>query len=273
MGAAAIDVAELKVGEGEPAGLADRATRADLGLDDKDEGHERLHALADELFDLQRRLWAEDARALLLVLQGMDAAGKDGTIRRVMGGLNPQGARVAAFKQPSTEELDHDYLWRVHAEVPRRGEIGIFNRSHYEDVGVVRVMGLADEAVWRRRFRHIREFERMLADEGTEVVKVWLHISKDEQRERFQARLDDPDKRWKFSRGDLDVRARWDDFQAAYEEAITATSTAHAPWYVVPADRKWVRDVAVASIVVSHLEAMDPQYPEPEDELADVVID
>ncbi len=268
----AVHVDALRVSEGEAARLAQRPTRDDLGLDGKDEGRALLHDLAEEMEELQRRLWAENRRSLLLVLQGMDAAGKDGTIRRVMGGLNPQGAHVAGFKQPSADELDHDYLWRIHREVPRRGEVGIFNRSHYEDVGIVRVNRLVPDEVWRRRYGHIRDFERMLADEGTAIVKVWLHISRDEQRERFQARLDDPDKRWKFSRGDLEVRARWDDFQAAYEQAITETSTPNAPWYVVPADRKWVRDVAVASIVVSALRTIDPHYPEPEDDLDGLVI-
>ncbi|HEX9889596.1 MAG TPA: PPK2 family polyphosphate kinase, partial [Nitriliruptorales bacterium] len=188
------------------------------------------------------------------------------------GGLNPQGAHVASFKQPSDNELDRDYLWRVHHQVPRRGEIGIFNRSHYEDVGVVRVLELVPAQVWQRRLRHIREFEGMLVDEGTAIVKVWLHISKDEQKERLQARLREPDKRWKFDRGDLAMRQRWDDFQIAYDHAISQTSTAGAPWYVVPADRKWVRDVAVASILVETLERMDPAYPEPSDDLDGIVI-
>ena len=201
---------------------------------------------------------------MLLVLQALDAGGKDGTIRSVFTGVNPQGVRVVSFKQPSETELAHDYLWRVHHEVPERGAIGIFNRSHYEDVLVVRVHGIVPKHEWRRRYRHIREFERMLADEGTTIVKVFLHISRDEQRERLQSRLDTPDKNWKFRAGDLEDRARWDDFMAAYTDAIAETSTAWAPWYIVPANRKWVRNVAVSTLLVHTLKAMDPKYPPPE---------
>jgi PPK2 family polyphosphate:nucleotide phosphotransferase len=219
--------------------------------------------LQPRLRDLQERLWAEASRAVLLVLQAMDAGGKDGTIRSVFTGVNPQGVRVSSFKVPSGRELMQDYLWRVHAECPERGEIGIFNRSHYEDVVVVRVHGTVPESVWRRRYRHIREFERILTDEGTTVVKIFLLVSRDEQRQRLQARLDTPRKNWKFRTGDLDDRARWDDFVAAYDEAITETSSDWAPWYVVPADRKWVRNVAVSTLLVQTLEALDPHYPPP----------
>jgi PPK2 family polyphosphate:nucleotide phosphotransferase len=209
---------------------------------------------------------------VLLVLQGLDTSGKDGTVRRVFSGLNPIACRVSSFRTPNELELDHDYLWRVHAACPGRGEIGIFNRSHYEDVGIVRVKQLAPEEVWRSRYRHIREFERLLADEGTAVLKVFLQISNEEQRERLQARLGDPTKTWKFRLADLEDRRLWDAFVAAYEEALTETSTDWAPWYVVPADHKWVRDVAVATLLVETLRRMDPHYPPPPPALQGVVV-
>lgn len=230
-------------------------------------------ALVEELSELQLRLWAEHRRSLLLVLQAMDAGGKDGTIRKVFTGVNPQGVRVASFKAPSIEDLDHDFLWRVHREVPARGEIGVFNRSHYEDVLIARVDELVPEPVWRARYGHIRHFEQNLADAGTTVVKVFLHISKEEQKERFQARLDDPTKRWKFSAADLAVRAKWDAYQEAFADALEETSTDQAPWYVVPADHKWYRDWAVLEILVSTLRDLDPQYPAEEAGLADIHID
>jgi len=201
---------------------------------------------------------------VLLVLQGLDAAGKDGVIRRVMTGLNPQGCRVVSFRAPSPDELAHDYLWRVHAKLPARGEIGIFNRSHYEDVVAVRMLELAPEETWRRRPAHINDFERMLADEGTALVKVFLHVSRDEQRRRLQERVEDPEKRWKFRRDDLAVRARFDEYVAAYDDVIAQTSTEHAPWHVVPADRNWVKAAAVAALLVDALERIDPRLPEPE---------
>lgn len=244
-----------------------------LGLADKASAAATVAARLDELSMLQNRLWAESSRSLLLVLQGMDAAGKDGTIRRVLSGVNPQGCRVSSFKVPCEHELDHDYLWRVHAACPGRGEIGIFNRSHYEDVVTTHVLGLIDAEARERRLRHVREFERMLCDEGTTVVKVFLHISKSEQRERLQARVDDPEKRWKFRLEDLATRERWHDYQVAYEEAIDATSTDWAPWYVVPSDHKWVRDVAVASLLASTLAGLDPQPPQPTENIDGVVVD
>ena len=229
--------------------------------------------LVERLAEMQNRLWAEQQRSLLLVLQAMDAGGKDGTIRKVFTGVNPQGVRVASFKAPTTHELAHDFLWRIHREVPGRGEIGVFNRSHYEDVLIVRVEELVPEPVWQGRYAHIRHFEDLLADAGTTVVKVFLHISKDEQAERFQARLDTPEKRWKFSAADLDVRAKWDRYQEAYEDAINETATERNPWYVVPADRKWYRDWAILQILLGTLEDMDPQYPDEEEGLDQVVID
>ena len=255
---------KLRVKPGHGAALKDRDPADKLGLAGKTEARKELATLTEQLRELQGRLAAESRRGVLLVLQAMDAGGKDGTIRALSAGLNPQGARVTSFKAPSSSELAHDYLWRVHANVPAKGEIGIFTRSHYEDVLVVRVHGLVPEERWRQRYHHIREFERLLHDEGTTIIKVMLHISKDEQRVRFQERVDDPAKRWKFRAGDLDDRTRWDDFQAAYDEALTETSTDWAPWYVVPGDRNWVRDLAVARLLVSHLERLKPAYPKPD---------
>lgn len=215
------------------------------------------------LGELQSRLLAEASRAVLVVLQAPDAAGKDGVLRKVVGPLDSRGVYVWSFKAPSGEDLAHDYLWRLHQKTPRRGEMTFFNRSHYEDVLVVRVMELAPEERWKRRFDHIRDFERMLGDEGTTVVKIYLHISKDEQLERFRERLDVPEKRWKFDPRDLEMRRHWDEFQRAYEDVFERTSTEDAPWYIVPADRKWIRDLAVAHILVDVLEGMAPGYPEP----------
>lgn len=251
-----------------PARLGERDTRDTLGLDSKDAASGIVEKLNDELDALHGRLWAEASRSVLLVLQGMDASGKDGTIRRVLSGLNPQGCRVASFKAPSDGELSHDYLWRVHAQCPDRGHLGVFNRSHYEDVLAARMIGEISHDQCRMRYRHLRDFERMLSDEGTTLVKVFLHLSKDEQRDRLQSRLDDPNKSWKFRTADLDVRKQWDEYQDAYEEVIGETSTSHAPWFVVPADRKWVRDVAVATLLVETFRALDPRIPDPEPGLA-----
>jgi PPK2 family polyphosphate:nucleotide phosphotransferase len=263
-----------RVAPGAAAGIEARDPRdRALFSGRKDEGKSVSRALNARLEELQELLWAEGKHRLLVVLQAIDAGGKDGTIRHVFDGTNPQGVRVAAFKRPTARELAHDYLWRVHPHVPGDGEIAIFNRSHYEDVLVVRVHSLVPEEIWRRRYEHIAAFEKLLSDEGTTIVKFFLHISREEQKERFQARLDEPHKRWKFSRGDLDERARWDDYQAAFEEALTRTSADHAPWYVVPADRKWYRNLVVSQVLVDTLEGLDMRYPEPEDDFADVVID
>jgi PPK2 family polyphosphate:nucleotide phosphotransferase len=219
-------------------------------------------ALLERLEALQAALHAEGRQSLLVVLQARDAGGKDGTIRRVFGAFRPQGLRVSNFTAPVGDELAHDFLWRVHREVPARGMVGVFNRSHYEDVLAVRVRGLVPEEVWRGRYEHINAFERLLADAGTRVVKLFLHVSRDEQARRLRGRLQDSGKNWKFDPGDLEDRTRWDEFQAAYETLLHRCSTPWAPWHVVPADRKWVRNAVIARIVKATLEAMNPGYPQ-----------
>ena len=226
-----------------------------------------LLAFHERLAGLQDRLWAAHDRSLLVVLQALDGGGKDGTIRHVFRGVNPQGTRVASFKAPVGEETEHDFLWRVHRAAPKAGEIGIFNRSHYEDVLAVRVLGLVPEKVWKARYDLINGFERTLDHGGTTLVKIYLHISKEEQRRRLQARLDDPTKRWKFRAADLEARRHWDEYMQAYEEALEKTSTEIAPWYVIPADHKWYRNWVVSRILVKTLERMDPQYPQPMEDL------
>ncbi|MBK7780257.1 MAG: polyphosphate kinase 2 family protein [Anaerolineae bacterium] len=228
-------------------------------------------ALNDRLEALQELLHAEGRHRVLVVLQAMDTGGKDGVIRKVFEGVNPTGVRVASFKVPTAPEMARDYLWRAHQQVPANGELVIFNRSHYEDLLVVRVHELAPEKRWRRRFDHIQAWEQMLADEGTTIVKFFLHISKDEQRQRLQDRLDDPEKHWKFSLGDLKEREHWHDYQAAYEEVIDRTSTDSAPWYVIPANRKWYRDLVICRILVATLESLDMTFPQPAD-LTGVVV-
>lgn len=239
----------------------------------KEKGLKAIQKLNVELQELQELLYAEGKHRVLVVLQAMDTGGKDGTIRRVFGGVNPQGVKVASFKVPTAEELAHDFLWRIHKAVPASGEIVIFNRSHYEDVLVVRVHNLVPKAVWSKRYEQINDFEKMLADNGTTILKFFLHISKDEQRERLQARLDDPTKHWKFSLGDLDERKLWDDYQQAYEDALNKTSTKHAPWYIVPADRKWYRDLVISTVLVETLKGLKMKFPEPKDNLDGVVIE
>jgi len=238
----------------------------------KKSGRAFLAELRGRLVELQRVLWAEGRHRLLVVLQAMDTGGKDGTIRAVLSGVNPQGVRVANFKAPTPEELGHDYLWRVHRHTPAAGSITVFNRSHYEDVLIVRVMGLVPETRWRRRYDHINAFERLLADEGTTILKFYLNISREEQAERLRARLDDPTKNWKFNRDDLKVRERWDQYMAAYSEALSRTSTGSAPWYIVPADRKWYRNIVVTHTIVDALESLNLRYPEPPDGLDEVHI-
>lgn len=228
---------------------------------DKSEGRERLFELNERLEHLQELLYAEHKHKVLIVLQAMDSGGKDGIIRHVFEGVNPQGVRVESFKKPTPEELDHDYLWRVHHQVPGKGEIVIFNRSHYEDVLVVRVHKLVPRKILLKRFDHIAEFERMLIDEGATILKFFLHIDPNEQKERFQARLDEPDKRWKFNPRDLEERALWASYEEAYEEAIEKTSTQWAPWYIIPSNRKWYRNLVVGSLIVETLEGLDMKYP------------
>jgi PPK2 family polyphosphate:nucleotide phosphotransferase len=217
------------------------------------------------LVEWQTRLWAESRRSLLLILQGTDASGKDGTVAHVFAGVNPQGTTVTAFKVPTAEELAHDFLWRIHLAVPRAGVIGIFNRSQYEDVLVARVRKLVPRQVWKQRYDDINGFESLLAEGGTTIIKCCLLISKDEQRRRFEERLNDPQKRWKFQRGDLEDRALWSEYQAAYSDAIERTSTKAAPWYVIPADHKWYRNWVVSRLLIETLTEMDPKYPDPPD--------
>ena len=256
----------------QPLDLSAHDTSETFGWD-KEEAKEALRPELEQLAELQKRLFAQRRHAVLVVLQAMDAAGKDGVVRSVFTGINPAGVAVHSFGVPSEEESEHDFLWRVHQVCPRRGTIGVFNRSHYEDVLVVRVKQLVPPERWQARYELIRRFETGLVAEDTAIVKLFLHISADEQRQRLQDRIDSPDERWKFRLGDLDDRARWDDFMAAYHDALERTSTGDAPWYVVPADRKWVRNLAVAKILRHHLSAIDPQYPEPEDDLSGVEVE
>jgi len=212
---------------------------------------------------LQYLLYAEHKRALLIVLQGRDAAGKDGTIRHVMTGCNPQGCHVTSFKVPSAEEMSHEYLWRIHHAVPEYGDIGIFNRSVYEDVLIVRVHNMVPKDVWSQRYDQINEFEELLHDNRVKIIKFFLHISKDEQKKRFQQRIDDPDRRWKISESDFDERQLWDDYTAAYEDALSKCSTPHAPWFVIPANKKWFRNLAVSHIIAETMESMNMKFPPP----------
>jgi PPK2 family polyphosphate:nucleotide phosphotransferase len=240
---------------------------------DKKEGREALLALNERLETLQELLYAEHKHKVLVVLQAMDAGGKDGTIRHVFEGVNPQGVKVAGFQVPTRRELAHDYLWRVHKQTPGKGEIVIFNRSHYEDVLVVRVHNLVPPQVWSRRYDHINDFERMLAEEGTTILKFYLHIDQDEQKERLQARLDEPHKRWKFDVGDLEKRKLWPEYTKAFEDVLSLTSTDWAPWYIVPANRKWYRNLVVGTVMVETLEGLKMSYPQPDEDLDQVVIE
>lgn len=239
---------------------------------DKEIAKAALKSVRKRIGALQERLYAESKQSLLIVLQATDTGGKDGTIKDVFKGVNPQGCRVQAFKQPTPEESDHDFLWRIHRHTPGKGMITVFNRSHYEDVLVARVKKLAPETVWSKRYDVINDFERMIAENGTRILKFYLHISKEEQRERLQARLDDPAKHWKFAAGDLGDRELWDDFRHAFEDAIGKCSTKVAPWFVIPANRKWARGIAIAEIVANTLEEMNPRFPEAEEGLDQVVI-
>ncbi len=234
------------------------------------EGEREFGRKIDRLRELQHQLYAENKHALLIVLQGRDAAGKDGTIRHVFGPLNPQGCKVASFKVPSKLEASHDFLWRYHLAAPVRGQIGIFNRSHYEDVLVVRVHDLVPEATWSKRFEHINNFEALLHDKGTTVLKFYLHIDREEQLERFGMRISDPARNWKISDGDYSERPYWDQYTEAFEDALGRCSTENAPWFVIPANRKWFRNLAIASIVVDAMESLNMKYPEPSVDMDEV---
>jgi PPK2 family polyphosphate:nucleotide phosphotransferase len=263
----------LRLAPGDKVRLRDFDPDYTGGIKNKNKAQAELDENIAVLAELGYRMYAENHRSLLLVLQGMDSAGKDGTIRHVMRGFNPQSCQVTSFKQPGVEELAHDFLWRIGRAAPRKGFIAIFNRSHYEDVLVVRVHNLVPKREWQSRYERINLFEKTLAAGGTTIVKVFLNISKREQRERLQSRLDDPTKRWKFSRADLQERRLWDDYQRAYETALTRCNTEYAPWHIVPANRKWYRNLVVSRILRKTLENMDPQYPPAEEGLEGIVVE
>jgi len=256
--------------------LSKFSTKDTSGIKSKDDAKKLLDKNIEKMIELQDKLYASDKYSLLLIFQAMDAAGKDSTIKHVMSGLNPQGTQVYSFKQPSKEEIDHGFLWRIQKAVPERGRIGIFNRSHYEEVLVVKVHDLLkyqqlpseliDEKIWERRYEQINDFEKYLAENGTVVLKFFLNVSKDEQKERFLARIDDKTKNWKFSAADVEERKYWDQYQKAYEEAIASTSKKNAPWYIIPADKKWFARLLVSEIIVETLKNLDLQYPKLSDE-------
>lgn len=262
-----------RVAEGQKVKLKDFKTSDTGSYQSKDEAEEVLGSNIERMRELQSKFYASNSYSLLLIFQAMDAAGKDGAIKHVMSGLNPQGCRVASFKAPSAIEMNHDYLWRCHRELPERGQIGIFNRSYYEEVLIVRVHPgfleaqkipdeLKGDGIWKRRYREINQWERYLHDNGTRVVKFFLHLSKDEQRKRFLDRINRPEKNWKFSASDVKERGFWDEYQRAYEEALQETSTDHAPWYIIPADKKWFSRALISDVVVQTLENLDLAYPE-----------
>ena len=255
-----------------PIDLSAIPTRAEMFCDDRQMAEREFRQLRDELIELQRRLYAEGTQRLLVVFQAMDAGGKDSSIRKVFRGVNPQGVRVYSFKKPSKEELAHDYLWRIHKAVPPNGMIHVFNRSHYEDIIVPAVHGIADESVWRTRFEQINEFESFLAANGTKILKFYLHLSPDEQKKRFIDRLERPEKHWKFSSEDLEKRKHWNDYMQVFEEILGKCSKSVAPWYVIPADQKWYRNLAIARTIVDSLENMNPQFPAPEDDISSIVV-
>ena len=255
-----------------PVALSELDTDESEGYGSKKDVKEELAGLRDRISELQARLYAEGRRSLLVVLQAMDTGGKDGAIKDVFRGVNPQGCQVWSFKTPSSEELSHDFLWRYHQKAPPRGMITIFNRSHYEDVLVVRVKDIVPETVWRPRYEAIRDFEQTLGREGVVVLKFFLHISKEEQKRRLEARLAKPEKHWKFSSADLAERARWESYQVAFQDAINATSTRDAPWYVVPSDHKWFRNLVIARTIAATLEQMDPRFPPSEAGLDSIVV-
>jgi PPK2 family polyphosphate:nucleotide phosphotransferase len=270
-------LAEYRVPPGTNVKLSNYQTDGTGTLTDKDAGQKLLDDARQQIATWQSKLYAQDTHGLLVLLQGIDASGKDSTIKHVFSGINPAGCRVHSFKVPSTEELDHDYLWRYIKALPERGQIGVFNRSYYEEVLVVRVhpgllhrqhlhQSKKGEDIWNRRFDDLNNFESYLAENGFEVLKFFMHLSKAEQKKRFLARLDDPDKNWKFSEGDVRERGFWDDYRKAFEEMLTHTSTKHAPWHIVPADRKWFARALIAKLIVEKLAEMNPNYPKLDDE-------
>ncbi|MDH3190270.1 MAG: polyphosphate kinase 2 family protein [Acidimicrobiia bacterium] len=269
-----INPREFMIRPGSAVSLADHDPSSKRGFTGgKNEGRKALRDFNRSLAELQTRLWAESTQKLLVVIQAIDTGGKDGTIRNVFSGVNPQGVRIHSFGVPTEEELAHDYLWRIHHHTPASGLITVFNRSHYEDVLVVRVRNLVPESRWQKRYNHINEFEKMLTDEGTTIVKLFLHISKEEQKERLQSRIARPDKNWKFRAGDLEDRALWDEYMTAFEAMLSRTSTEYAPWYVVPANRKWYRNLVASKIVIDTLERMDPRFPDPEPGIESLVVE
>jgi PPK2 family polyphosphate:nucleotide phosphotransferase len=266
------DFARYRIDHPDAFDLAGSETADSHGLTPQ-EARAELAGLNARIADLQARLYAEESRGVLVVLQGIDAAGKDSTVKHVFTGSNPQGVRVYTFKAPTDEEAAHDFLWRYHHDAPSMGMIHVFNRSHYEDVLVVRVKGLTDEQRWRSRYDSINDFERMLARERIVVLKFFLHISKQEQLERFRERLEREDKHYKFSANDIRERRNWGDYQAAYEDAVRFTSTEWAPWYVVPSDHKWFRNLVVARVVAATLTAMNPKWPPPRQDIEQFALD
>lgn len=261
-----------RLSAGSPIRLAATTTKAADFHNDRKAAEKEFKTLRAEFIRMQAKLYAEQKQKLLIVLQAMDAGGKDGTIRNILKGVNPQGVRVTSFKKPTAEELSRDFLWRIHKAVPGNGMIRVFNRSHYEDVLVVRVNEIVPENVWRPRFAAINQFEKHLTDNGTTVLKFFLHISKEEQAERFQERLDDDEKHWKFDPEDLEKRKQWDEYQSAFEEMLNQCTTDYAPWYLIPADQKWYRNLAIMRVVDQTLKQMNPRFPKSED-LTGITID
>lgn len=259
------DIENHRIRPGQKVDLRKTETDGKDIVKDRDRCEREFLDQRNELIQLQEQLYAEGKQKLLVVFQAMDGGGKDGTIREVFEGVNPQGVVVTSFKKPSDEELAHDFLWRVHKAAPAAGSIGVFNRSHYEDVLVVRVHNIVPVSVWKPRYKRINDFETLLTESGTRIVKFFLHISKNEQKRRFEERIGDPAKRWKFDPADLEKRRYWDDYRAAFEDMIEKCSTVDAPWYVVPADQNWYRDYVVCGAIVSALKDMNPKYPDPPD--------
>lgn len=267
-----MDTSQFQVSNPDSYVLADTPTAAPSDFD-REESKRRVKQLTKQIQALQEKMWAGRKHRLLVVLQAIDAGGKDGTVRSVFGRTNPQGVKVHSFKRPTEQELAHDYLWRVHPHVPGNGEITVFNRSHYEDVLVVKVHGYAPLDVVEKRYEHIRNFEQMLVDEGTTIIKIFLHISKDEQKRRFEARLNRPEKNWKFKKGDIKERAFWEQYHEVFEQMLKKTTTDDSPWYVVPADNKKYRDEIISSLILETLESFKMQWPQPKEDLSDIVIE